>query len=169
LPKYIPKLEYIDVTDDKLIPARTGAGNVDLQARYLRFDNYTFLKQGEERNRYHVYLWEKALGTQIALVHAILMWKGIADHGEAYLILKFAATTNFVLFFFNLLPAPPLDGGWVAESLMPYKHRSKYEQYARFGPIVVMTVAMIPVLAQIFLIPAQFCSDHVYKLFGSLF
>jgi peptide/nickel transport system substrate-binding protein len=40
---------------------------VDLQVRYLRFDNYTFLKQGEERNRYHVYLWEKALGTQIAL------------------------------------------------------------------------------------------------------
>ena len=66
------QLPYIDriivnITDDKLIPARTGAGNVDLQARYLRFDNYTFLKQGEERNRYHVYLWEKALGSQIAL------------------------------------------------------------------------------------------------------
>ena len=66
------QLPYIDrvivnVTDDKLIPARTGAGNIDLQARYLRFDNYTFLKQGEERNRYHVYLWEKALGSQVAL------------------------------------------------------------------------------------------------------
>ena len=66
------QLPYIDriivnVTDDKLIPARAGAGDVDLQVRYLRFDNYTFLKQGEERNRYHVYLWEKALGTQIAL------------------------------------------------------------------------------------------------------
>ena len=66
------QLPYIDriivnITDDKLIPARTGAGNVDIQARYLRFDNYTFLKQGEERNRYHVYLWEKSLGSQIAL------------------------------------------------------------------------------------------------------
>jgi peptide/nickel transport system substrate-binding protein len=66
------QLPYVDriivnVTDDKLIPARAGAGNVDLQARYLRFDNYTFLKQGEARNRYHVYLWEKALGSQVAL------------------------------------------------------------------------------------------------------
>jgi peptide/nickel transport system substrate-binding protein len=66
------QLPYIDrviinVTDDKLIPARTGAGAVDLQARYLRFDNYTFLKQAEERNRYHVYLWEKAIGSQVAL------------------------------------------------------------------------------------------------------
>jgi peptide/nickel transport system substrate-binding protein len=66
------QLPYIDrvivnVTDDKLIPARTGAGAVDLQARYLRFDNYTFLKQAEERNHYHVYLWEKAIGSQVVL------------------------------------------------------------------------------------------------------
>ena len=66
------QLPYIDrvivgITDDKLIPAKTGAGDIDLQARYLRFDNYTFLKQGEQRNRYHVRLWEKALGSQIAL------------------------------------------------------------------------------------------------------
>lgn len=66
------QLPYIDrvivnVTDDKLIPARTGAGSADLQMRYLRFDNYTFLKQGEARNRYHVHLWEKAIGSQVAL------------------------------------------------------------------------------------------------------
>ena len=66
------QLPYIDrvivgITDDKLIPAKTGAGDVDLQVRYLRFDNYTFLKQGEQRNQYHVRLWEKALGSQIAL------------------------------------------------------------------------------------------------------
>lgn len=57
----------VGITDDKLIPAQTGAGDVDLQARYLRFDNYTFLKDGEQRNRYHVYLWEKAIGSQVAL------------------------------------------------------------------------------------------------------
>jgi peptide/nickel transport system substrate-binding protein len=57
----------VNITDDKLIPARAGAGNVDLQTRYLRFDNYTFLKQGEQRNHYRVYLWEKAIGSQVAL------------------------------------------------------------------------------------------------------
>jgi peptide/nickel transport system substrate-binding protein len=66
------QLPYIDkiimgITDDKLIPAKTGAGDVDLQVRNLRFDNYTFLKQSEKRNQYHVRLWEKALGSQIAL------------------------------------------------------------------------------------------------------
>jgi peptide/nickel transport system substrate-binding protein len=66
------QLPYIDrvivnISEDKLIPAKAGAGDVDLQARYLRFDNYTFLKQNEKRNRYRVLLWEKALGSQMAL------------------------------------------------------------------------------------------------------
>ena len=42
------QLPYIDsiavnIASGKLIPAKTGAGESDLQARYLRMDNYTFL------------------------------------------------------------------------------------------------------------------------------
>jgi Zn-dependent protease len=110
------------------------------------------------------------LGTVLALVHTILLWKGvITSASEVSIVLGFAVVTNFVLFFFNLIPAPPLDGGHVAEGLMSYKHRSKFEEYARFGPFVVMAVAMIPAIAKIFLIPAQFCAEHVYKLFGLIF
>ena len=110
------------------------------------------------------------LGTLIALVHTILLWRHVlVPTSEISTVLLFATMTNFILFFFNLVPAPPLDGGHVAEGLMPYKHRATFEQYARFGPFVVMAVALIPQLAQIFVIPAQFCTEHVYKLFGSLF
>jgi Zn-dependent protease len=78
----------------------------------------------------------------------------------------FAVGTNFILFFFNLVPAPPLDGGHVAEGLMPYKHRSKFHAYARYGPFVVMAVALIPTLAQVFVIPARFCARGLYQLMG---
>lgn len=66
------QLPYIDrviinLSDEKLVPAKTGAGESDLQARYLRFDDYTFLKQGEKRNDYKVRLWKTAKGSQIAL------------------------------------------------------------------------------------------------------
>src|SRR5215469_13817878 len=66
------QLPYIDrvimsIADSKIIPAKTGAGESDLQARYLRFDNYTFLKQGEERNNYKVWLWRTGPGSQLAL------------------------------------------------------------------------------------------------------
>ena len=66
------QLPYLDrvivnIADSKLIPAKTGAGESDLQARSLRFDNYTFLKEGEERSDFNVRLWRIAKGAQMAL------------------------------------------------------------------------------------------------------
>jgi peptide/nickel transport system substrate-binding protein len=66
------QLPYIDrilmvIADSKIIPAKTGAGESELQARYLRFDNYTFLKEAEERNDFTVRLWRTAPGSELAL------------------------------------------------------------------------------------------------------
>jgi peptide/nickel transport system substrate-binding protein len=66
------QLPYLDrvivrISDSSLIPAQTGAGESDLQARSLRFDNITFLLEGEERNDYTVHLWSTALGSEVAL------------------------------------------------------------------------------------------------------
>ena len=38
-----------------------------MQARYLSFDDYTFLRQSEERNRFRVRLWRTGPGSQFAL------------------------------------------------------------------------------------------------------
>ena len=66
------QLPYIDrlvmnIADGKLIPAKTGAGESDLQARYLKFSDYTFLKESEERNNTEVRLWETTKGAHVAL------------------------------------------------------------------------------------------------------
>jgi len=66
------QLPYIDrinaaVADSKIIPVKVGAGEAELQSRYLRFDNYTFLKAGEARNGYRVRLWKTGYGSQLAL------------------------------------------------------------------------------------------------------
>jgi peptide/nickel transport system substrate-binding protein len=66
------QLPYIDrfvlaVADPKLIPAKTGAGEADLQARDVHFNNYTFLKQGEKQNRYRTLLWRPGRGSHVAL------------------------------------------------------------------------------------------------------
>jgi len=66
------QLPYLDrvvlsIADSKIIPAKAGAGESDLQARYLRFDDYTFLKAGEHENRYKVRLWRTGPGSQLAL------------------------------------------------------------------------------------------------------
>src|SRR5215469_12247416 len=66
------QLPYIDrvvisIASSEIIPAKTGAGESDLQARYLRFDNYTFLKESEQRNGFKVRLWTTGPGSQLAL------------------------------------------------------------------------------------------------------
>ncbi|MCW2245095.1 peptide/nickel transport system substrate-binding protein [Azospirillum fermentarium] len=63
---YIDRL-VMNIADAKIIPAKVGSGESDLQARYLRFDNYTFLKSGEKRNHYQVRLWRNGMGAQMAL------------------------------------------------------------------------------------------------------
>jgi len=66
------QLPYIDevtmqITSSSLVAAKAGAGEADLQGRYIRLDNYTFLKGGEERGNYSVRLWQNGAGSQYAL------------------------------------------------------------------------------------------------------
>ncbi|MGH6937403.1 ABC transporter substrate-binding protein [Hypericibacter sp.] len=63
---YIDRVVF-DIVDSKLIPAKVGAGETTLQARNLRFDNYTFLKDGETRGDYRVRLWTSGSGSQVAI------------------------------------------------------------------------------------------------------
>ncbi len=66
------QLPYIDaitfpVVNAKLIPAKTAAGDSDLQARGLGFENFAILKQGEKRHDFTVRLWRSGAGSEMAL------------------------------------------------------------------------------------------------------
>ncbi|MEQ8345747.1 MAG: ABC transporter substrate-binding protein [Sneathiellaceae bacterium] len=66
------QLPYIDhvimnTAAGSLIPAKTAAGESNLQARDLSFSNYTFLRENEERSGYRTYLWRTAKGAHFAL------------------------------------------------------------------------------------------------------
>ncbi len=63
---YIDRI-YMAQASPQLIPAKAGSGEVDLQARAIFFNNFPFLKQGEERNDYTTLLWREAKGSHIAL------------------------------------------------------------------------------------------------------
>jgi Zn-dependent protease len=45
---------------------------------------------------------------------------------------------NAALAIFNLLPIPPLDGSHVAGSLMPYRWRPAWDQFARLAPFLLL-------------------------------
>jgi peptide/nickel transport system substrate-binding protein len=65
------QLPYIDrvvmvLAAPKIIPVKTGAGETDLQARYLPSDKYAFLIQGAVRHKFKVHMWRTAKGSHIA-------------------------------------------------------------------------------------------------------
>jgi peptide/nickel transport system substrate-binding protein len=66
------QLPYIDrvlmnIADAKLIPAKAGAGEVDLQARNIFLTHFTFLKQAEKQEHFKTRLWNTSLGAKVAL------------------------------------------------------------------------------------------------------
>ncbi|NRB29350.1 MAG: ABC transporter substrate-binding protein [Rhizobiaceae bacterium] len=67
------QLPYLDevilnMASSSIIAAKAGTGESDLQARYVRFDNYSFLKQGAEEGGYNVYLWPSGRGSEMTLL-----------------------------------------------------------------------------------------------------
>ena len=57
----------INLSDAKLIASKTGSGDSDLQARYLRFEDYTYLRTQHPRKEFEVNLWRTARGAPLAL------------------------------------------------------------------------------------------------------
>lgn len=57
----------IAIGSRSLVPAKTGSGDSDLQGRYIRFDDYTFLKAAEKRKKIKVSLWRRGVGSAMAI------------------------------------------------------------------------------------------------------
>ena len=51
---------------------------------------------------------------------------------------------NAMLFVFNLLPFPPLDGYRIIEDLAPAKIRAKLTQYEAYGSIIFLILVITP-------------------------
>ncbi|MGN6551355.1 MAG: ABC transporter substrate-binding protein [Pararhizobium sp.] len=66
------QLPYVDrivvsLGSTGLIAAETGAGQSDLQSRYVQFSDYTFLKQASKHHDYEVRLWTDCKSSDVAL------------------------------------------------------------------------------------------------------
>jgi Zn-dependent protease len=57
--------------------------------------------------------------------------------------------TNIVLMVLNLIPIPPLDGGRIAVSLLPYKAALRYARVERYGFIILIVLLFTHILDKI--------------------
>ncbi|MHA7962710.1 site-2 protease family protein [Paenibacillus sp. CAU 1782] len=60
---------------------------------------------------------------------------------------------NFLLFVFNLIPLPPLDGYRIVMEFLPLNLRFKIEQNAQWGIIIFLLLVFIPPLRAVTITP----------------
>ena len=58
---------------------------------------------------------------------------------------------NIILAMFNLLPIPPLDGSHVLAYLLPYPLSVRYQQFARYGFLIILILIITDALKYPFL------------------
>lgn len=108
------------------------------------------------------------LAVAVAVIHTVLFKQGVVHMGgEVNKILPYVVQLNFILFFFNLLPIPPLDGGHVVQSFVPYRHRDAFDNFARYSPFLLLAVMLIPRMSLIFVWPATHLTTALYQLLGA--
>nr|WP_183598663.1 site-2 protease family protein [Paenibacillus phyllosphaerae] len=76
---------------------------------------------------------------------------GSVSHGTLQAISHFTyylISTNLLLFLFNFIPLPPLDGYRIIEDLVPLSVRHKMDQNTQWGMFIFLLLVFIPPLRQ---------------------
>ncbi|MBC6149708.1 site-2 protease family protein [Listeria innocua] len=77
---------------------------------------------------------------------------------------------NLVLFVFNLIPIPPLDGYQILVEFLPMSARAKLEPVERYGMLIFLVIALTPIsnftIQPIFDTVIPFVFDIILMIFG---
>jgi len=81
-------------------------------------------------------------------------------------IFDYAIRINIILFIFNLLPVPPLDGFHIVANLIPFRHYRLISVLERYGSIILIILIFTGATSYIIRGPAQFIYSSLIKIFG---
>ena len=86
------------------------------------------------------------------------------EQSIAFKICKAGILANLIIFCFNLLPLPPLDGGRVLVGLVPTKLAIQISRLEPFGIWIVLALLLTGVLGTYWMLPAMEFSRAILQL-----
>lgn len=112
-----------------------------------------------------------AMNLLLALLVVILMklmlvsgWVGGETMQRSFVFLNYAVLINVMLAIFNLMPIPPLDGGNIVSSFLPYTAAVRYEGFfGRYGMYIVIGLILTGLFKYILVPPALFVLSLLNK------
>ena len=93
------------------------------------------------------------------------------NHGAASAIFQFinySIMLNMILFLFNLIPLPPLDGYRVLQDLLPVDMKVKLQKVEQWAIYIFLLLLFIPQLSNFFLGPLFALSRPIISLFSDI-
>jgi Zn-dependent protease len=102
-----------------------------------------------------------------------LMRFGVASSAHFDEFLMIFINLNIVLFIFNLIPLPPLDGYRIIEDLAPHQARAKMTKYEQYGMLIFLILVITPLdqftIQPIFSIVVPWVREGLSNFFYTLF
>ncbi|MGE3609099.1 MAG: site-2 protease family protein [Bacteriovoracaceae bacterium] len=116
------------------------------------------------------------IGVLSALILALIATKVSSDWGYYSIsirMLRYSVFINFILAFFNLIPLPPLDGSKMVSSFLKGEALRKYEDFARYTPMIFIGVMLLSFVGihtlSYLLLPAQMLANFIMFSFLGIF
>lgn len=107
-----------------------------------------------------------ALGWAVVLKLAISVG-GLTPYQDAMREMALSGMkVNGVLMILNLIPVPPLDGGRIAVSLLPWRAAVKFAQIERYGMLILLALLFTRILNYLIYPPLALFIGFLRTIFG---
>lgn len=81
-------------------------------------------------------------------------------------VIEYVTWINIILFFFNLIPLPPLDGFHILRELLPQRQYRLVWFLEKYSTIILLLIIVTPVVSYIIIPPASYINDMFYRIVG---
>ena len=104
------------------------------------------------------------LATASIILLAIVLTRGSGDEsslsGPLMMMLQQSILINLVLFTFNLIPFPPLDGSKMLGIFLDYNTSRKFEELGRYSMLLFIVLITTPIFAYL-MVPAMVFKNYL--------
>ncbi|QAY66319.1 site-2 protease family protein [Paenibacillus protaetiae] len=115
------------------------------------------------------------IGAVGMFIYYVLLRNGVLMDGSRGVIMAvhtffgYLISINLLLFVFNLIPLPPLDGYRIIADLLPLRLRYKLDQNAQWGSLIFLILVFVPALRRVTLDPILNLSGDIFLWLDSLY